>query len=194
MLTINANVTSGGIGANGTGINTSTFGGTGATLTLSCPVVLGNSQTWNVGNATSGNVTVSSVISGAHSITKTGAGTLTLSNASNTYSGTTVNGGLLVFNADGSLGTAPGSPTTNITLNNGEIKNNDTTISLNANRNVSITNTGYIDVGWNLTMTVSGQISGGGNLGLAFDGGTLLLNGSDSYLGNTLLGTTAGPS
>jgi autotransporter-associated beta strand protein len=62
------------------------------------------------------------VISGS-SVTKSGAGTLVLANASNSYTaGTIVNGGVVQVSADGALGAVPGTLTSNITLNGGTLQ------------------------------------------------------------------------
>ena len=67
-------------------------GGTGVTHTISAPLALNNNTTVAVN---SGTLQISGIISGGDDITKTGAGTLTLT-AVNTYSGqTTVSGGTL---------------------------------------------------------------------------------------------------
>ena len=71
---------------------------------ISANLALGANQTWNV--ASTKNLTVSGAVSGAFSLTKADAGTVTLSNASNTYSGgTNLAAGTLNF-ASGALGTA----------------------------------------------------------------------------------------
>lgn len=90
----------------------------GATLTLAGPVNLSNNatnDTLTLGGT--GNTTVSGVIANggtatASKLTKTGAGTLTLTNA-NTYGGaTTISGGTLL--ADNTTGTATGTGTTTV--------------------------------------------------------------------------------
>src|SRR5206468_1220880 len=58
-----------------------------ATATISAPIALGASQTWNVAD-NSQTLSVSGVVSGAFNLTKTGAGVLALTGA-NTYTGTT---------------------------------------------------------------------------------------------------------
>lgn len=115
---------------------------------LSTPIVLGASQTWDAANgnitvsgaiqlgsrfltvAGANNTTLSSSILGTGGITKTGSGTLTLSGA-NTYSGvTTVSGGTLIAANSTALGATSGDTTVasgstlalqgNITIGNGE--------------------------------------------------------------------------
>jgi autotransporter-associated beta strand protein len=62
--------------------------------------------------------TYAGVLSGSGSLIKTGSGTLTLSNASNSYSGgTTINGGRLSITADAHLGNSSGT----ITFGGGEL-------------------------------------------------------------------------
>lgn len=84
-------------------------------LAMSTPVILGANQTWSIN--TGKNFSMSGVISGKQSLTKSGAGTLVLTN-SNTYSGgTTVNGGLLALDYnpnDGQTGTLAGGSTVNV--------------------------------------------------------------------------------
>jgi autotransporter-associated beta strand protein len=57
------------------------------------------------------------------SLTKAGAGTLTLSNTTNSYTGSFITGGTLAVNVDANLGTVPATANTNITFsNNGVLK------------------------------------------------------------------------
>ncbi len=119
---------------------------------------------------------------GTVSLTKIGAGTLTLSGV-NTYSGGTTNaGGILNINADTALGNAaPLTFTGNSTLQAGA--NN---ISLVAGRTVTLNGgTATID-NQAYTMTINGPISGSGAL-TKIGSGTLSLNGASTYTGNTLV-------
>ena len=132
------------------------------------------------------------VISGSGTLSKVGAGTLTLT-GTNTYSGgTTVSGGCLLISSDAQLGVVPDSPAINITLNNGLLMNNASVVTLNVNRNIYLgTGGGFIDPGYTDPFTVNGQMSGVGGLGVAWDGGMVVLKGSNSYAGATTIGTTA---
>ena len=120
----------------------------------------------------------------------------TLTNAENTFTGgANIVGSMLQVASDAMLGPVPASPATNITLNNGQLYNNGGQLTLNVNRNVSIVNTVYIEPGWGPTagITVNGQISRfEASLAVAWDGGALLLNGSNSYQGNTTIGSASG--
>ena len=104
--------------------------------------------------------TISSAIAGGAGLIKAGRGLLTLSGA-NTYSGgTTVSGGgTLQITSDGQLGAVPGSPTTNIALNGGQLYNNGGALTLNANRIISLGSLGgYIQPGSAGAFTIPGQI------------------------------------
>jgi len=129
-------------------------------------------------------------------LTKIGAGWLTLT-GTNTYAGgTTINAGLLQVNSDAALGAVPANEQVNITINNGgELYNDGGQLNLSANRDISLgSGTQYIEPGWGPSgIAVNGRISGSGGLAVAWDGGVLTLNNSNSYHGSTTIGTTAGP-
>ena len=193
-------------------------------VTISAPVTLGAAQTWQnassnlltfsgavanggflltVGGAT--NTTISSVVSGTGGITKSGAGTLTLSNT-NTYKGlTTLNAGTLSVGAARNYGAAGND----ITFGGGTLKitagftaNSGTIFTTNA----ASTGTINVDSGQTLTLgTATTNVastnstlikSGSGTLTISaaqttFDGtlqvdaGTLIIRGSTSVIGDT---------
>jgi autotransporter-associated beta strand protein len=71
-------------------------------LTINSDVVLGQAQTWNVGQL---GLTVNGDISGGHSITKLGAGSLTLAGSNSYTFGTTIREGTLYVANNWALGT-----------------------------------------------------------------------------------------
>jgi fibronectin-binding autotransporter adhesin len=107
----------------------------------------------------SDSVTVSNLITGAGSLTKSGSGTLTIV-ADNTYSGgTTINGGTLQVGDGGTTGS----------IGSGDITNSATVVFNRTN-----------------DLTVAGDISGSGTL-IQSGAGTLVLTGSNSYSGSTII-------
>ncbi len=133
------------------------------------------------------------VISGSGALSKISAGTLTLTGTNSYSGGTTVSGGALAVNGDAQFGAVPASPTVNITLNGGLLTNNGqySVVTLAANRGISLgAGGGYIDPTYEQIFAVGGPISGVGGLGVAWDNGTVLLSGSNSYAGATTIGTS----
>jgi fibronectin-binding autotransporter adhesin len=144
---------------------------TGSTLTVG-----GN----NASGAYAG--TISGTTSGTIALVKTGSGTQTLS-GTNTYTGgTTVNGGVLAITSNSAIGAAAGA----VTLNNGQLADNGSSLSLPVGRNISLATAGYLRT--EAGMTINGQVSGG-NLGIAYGSGTVILAGSNNYAGSTTIGT-----
>ncbi len=83
--------------------------------TLPFTLTTGGTGAFQIDNSAA-NVTLSGLISGGGTLSKTGPGTLTVSNSSNSYSGgTSVSGGTLLTTADSQLG----STSIAITLSNG---------------------------------------------------------------------------
>jgi fibronectin-binding autotransporter adhesin len=128
--------------------------------------------------------------------TKTGAGTLTLSNAGNDYSGpVTVNGGLLSTGtlANGGLASGIGAGTsdpTNLVLQTGGgLQYTGATTS--TDRGFTLTSgVGHVDVAQGgTTLTDSGTVTGAGSL-TKDGGGILVLSGTNNYSGGNLV--TAG--
>ena len=180
-----------------------TFTGTQSLNLGTGAVTLGSSRTVTV-NAN--NLTVGGVISGSgFSLTKAGAGTLTLSGA-NTYSGgTTINAGTLNINNASALGTGTftiGSGSNAIidnttagaitlSTNNAQAWNGNFTFTGTQSLNLG---TGAVTLGASRTvtanannLTVGGVISGTG-FGLTKAGnGTLTLSGANTYSGGTTI-------
>jgi autotransporter-associated beta strand protein len=156
MLTIDATNANGNTPGNGI-----TAGNTSGTNTISAKIGLGSSQTWTVDAG--GALTVSGAVSDfgtGRSLTKAGAGTLTLSGV-NTYSGaTTISAGVLQIGGAGAL-------------NSG-------------NYAADITNNGALQYSSSASQTLSGVISGSGAL-IKGGAGTLTLSGTNTYSGGTVI-------
>jgi autotransporter-associated beta strand protein len=141
------------------------------------------------------NQNLSGAISGNGALTKNGTGTLTLAGNNNYSGGTTLNTGTLV------IGNAAAAGTGTITQANGSsLLKIDTTGTItnamsvyNVQASQSATLSGAITVNnatWDIdtgdTLTISGAVSGNG--GVTKNGaGTLLLNGTNTYNGSTVV-------
>jgi fibronectin-binding autotransporter adhesin len=131
------------------------------------------------------NVTFASALSDTNaSVTKIGAGTLTLSHSNSYTGGAQINGGTLSISADNQLGNGGG-----ISLDGGAL---NTTASFSTNRAIVLYEAAgnAINVASGTTLTASGSvISILGNGGLTTTGpGTLILSGSNnSYSGPTTI-------
>ena len=131
--------------------------------------------------------TLGNTISGTGSLVQAGTGTTTLSGNNSFSGGTFVNAGVLQANTEAQLGASNGA----ITLNGGQLMNNNSDLSLNAARTVTLgPSGGFFEAGWNRTITVAGRIGGTGGVGVVWNAGTLILSGSNSYAGATTIGTT----
>ena len=194
--------------ANGTvsaaGLRTNLSGGNGAISIISN----GNASFGDITtggavftvNIASGNATqvAGKDIAGATALTKTGAGTLILSNT-NSYAGATlVNGGQVLVTDDGGLG-GNGSTTVASTavlaLDNVDIGNENLSLAggtlraagnANIDGNIALTANSIIDV-TGTELTLGGVISGGG-LGIDKQGsGLLTLDDVNTYSGTTTI-------
>ncbi|MEO7933414.1 MAG: autotransporter-associated beta strand repeat-containing protein [Chthoniobacterales bacterium] len=140
-------------------------------------------------NNTANGLTIGSTIAdnGANVVTfvKSGAGLLTLSNTSNTYTGKTyLNQGITNIAAETSLGATPGALVADqLTMAGGTLQFGANNISLSANRGVTLIGAGNtIDTNGN-DATISGIIAGSG-FGLTKTGaGTLFLTAANSFSG-----------
>jgi autotransporter-associated beta strand protein len=140
----------------------------------------------------SDSLTQGTQISGSGSVVQTGTGTLILTASNSHTGGTSATGGVLSISADANLGTAPGSPATNITLNGGELLAT-TSVALNVNRQIAIPgggSGGTLDASAGLTLTVNGAISGAGQLSKGANAGTVILMGGNSYNMTSIVGGT----
>jgi autotransporter-associated beta strand protein len=110
--------------------NTLTLGSSGLDMssatqnvTVNCNLALGVNQTWNV--TATPTLYINGIVSGANSLTKSGAGTMMLLNVANTYQGgTTINTGTLqVGNGGGTPGeeNAAALGTGTVTINSGAV-------------------------------------------------------------------------
>jgi autotransporter-associated beta strand protein len=109
--------------------------------------------------------TVGGIIGGGTiSLTKAGSGTLVLSGANTFSGGTMVNGGTLSVTTDGNLGAIPGAATANSIIVNGGMLNLSGTLTLNANRGITIGSSGgTIGVAASQIVLYGGTIAGTGN-------------------------------
>ena len=188
-------------------IATGSFG-----ATIGCPIVLATNSSFNVADGLSDpDLTVSGVISGAFSITKTGSGTF-LSSGNNTYSGSTsISQGMLKLGSTGTATTGPLGSTGGITfvssgasLNlNGYTLLTSEGLTLNgvglgssgalinssataATWSGTITLASDASIGTTGQITISNVISGGYGI-TKLGGNVLILSGANTYSGVTYI-------
>ncbi|MBB2497162.1 DUF4347 domain-containing protein [Pseudomonas sp. UL070] len=123
----------------------------------------------------SANATLSGVISGAYTLSKTGASTLTLSNT-NTYAGTTVLAGTLSAAGDNNLGSGA------VTLESGS------TLAVTGATTIdnAVVLSGAASISTSANVTVSGVVSGSGSL-TKTGASTLTLSGTNTHTGNVIV-------
>ncbi|MAG67867.1 MAG: hypothetical protein CMK74_18700, partial [Pseudomonadales bacterium] len=180
----------------GTYVSNSTLGITGNNSLGSGQLTLMNSAVLNISGGslitnnivinsppttinTSVDVTISGVISGSSTLTKSGTGTLTLT-GNNTYSNNTIiqAGALSITNGDNiSSGFIAIQNAGRLIVSSSTTLSNNVML-LSANSSVS--------VGSGDSLTLSGVVSGTGSL-IKADSGTLILSGSNTYSGATVI-------
>jgi len=157
----------------------STLQANAATTSISAHPITLNVGTPKFFDSNSNTFSISSSITGFSNLTKIGAGTLILTGTNGYVLGTTVDGGTLAINTDASLGTA-NSP---LNLNTGTTLRSDASLAL-SNRIITLgAGSETIDTN-SFNLTIPGQITGSGAL-TKVGAGTLILTGSNDYLGGT---------
>lgn len=156
------------------------LGSNGTSFTVDNAIVLGSAG--GTLALTGGTATLTGVLSGGGTLTKTGSGIATLG-GNNTYTGaTTVAGGTLALSSGNAI--ADGS---NVTVNSGAtllVSSSETLGSLAGAGVVQVAGTTLTVGGNNQSTTFSGSITSSGSLVKAGTG-TFTLSGSNSYGGNT---------
>ena len=129
--------------------------------------------------AGTGNTTFSGLVSGNGALTKSGSGVLTLT-ANNTHSGsTTISEGTLAVSTPENLGSSA------LTINSAKLRV-DAASAFSYTTPVTLSGTGTVEVSNAANTARFGAFSGGG--GLTKEGpGTMELNGSSTYSGDTLI-------
>ena len=176
-ITIGSNQTIGGLAfGSATTSGNWTFSGSGLSLSANSTFTVNAGSTSSIGNT----------ISGAFSLTKAGAGGLTLSGINN-YTGTTsVTAGILTVSSGGTLGTG----LLNVSGGASVVLNSSSTVS-------NLTGSGVISIAAGNALTIAptggasffnGALSGTGALVKSGNGETVLQgNGSSGYSGNITL-------
>ncbi|WP_294062682.1 autotransporter-associated beta strand repeat-containing protein [Sphingomonas sp.] len=128
-------------------------------------------------------LTHNGAINGPGALTKSGAGTVILTGSNFYLNGTRIEEGVLQVSSNGNLGLASGP----LTFSGGTLR---TTATMELLRFTTIdSDGGTIETAGGTTATIPGSLVGAGRLTKSGDG-TLLLTGTNSYLGGTLV--TAG--
>jgi outer membrane autotransporter protein len=148
-----------------------------ASFTTARAMTLNSSGTISTDPGTT--LTQTGVISGVGSLTKVGAGTLTLLGTNSYSGGTAINAGILAVFADNNLG----APNGGLSFNGGTLEN---TASFTTARAMTLNSSGTISTDPGTTLTQTGVISGIGSL-TKVGSGTLTLVGTNTYSGGTVL-------
>lgn len=162
----------------------------GGSLLISGNISTVGSGNFNIGG--NADIEVSGAISGTQSLFKSsvGGGTLTLSNAGNTYTGiTTIAAGTVKISSEGNLGTTPGAVVSNSLRLRGGVLQTTASLALSATRGVLLSNGGgglSVDAG--TTLTVNGVVAGASTDNLEKSGaGALVFTAANTYSGGTTI-------
>ncbi|HWA96904.1 MAG TPA: autotransporter-associated beta strand repeat-containing protein, partial [Pirellulales bacterium] len=183
---------------NNAGIDTAIFTGTGGTVSLGAAIVAGeldfNQAGYTVADPSGFGLTlggsaptisvssgvaavVSAQLHGTNGLIIDGAGTLTLGNAANDYTGDTVlRGGSLRAWNDSNLGATTG----NVVFDGGTLQ----IAGFASNRTFNVSSSGTIDVSRNFTAMLPGAITGSGSLTKTGWGELRFLNNNTGFTGN----------
>jgi fibronectin-binding autotransporter adhesin len=137
-------------------------------------------------------LTVDKVLTGSGALTKSGAGTVVLTQ-SNTYEGkTSVTAGELSVDDESAFGTAPaGNVADQLTLSGGVLNTTATFVIDDANRGVTLGSAGgTFNPDAATILTVENEIAGSGTL-TKTGNGTLILNDGNTYTGKTVVNAGA---
>ncbi|MEZ5387350.1 MAG: autotransporter-associated beta strand repeat-containing protein [Prosthecobacter sp.] len=160
-------------------------------IAISAPVELGAAQTWEVSDLGASLVVSGQLLGGdGASLTKTGAGTLTLS-GTNSYTGQTiVQEGTLAINSEVRLGDNPATFVAGqLTLDGGALQTTSSMTINDSNRGVLLgAGGGTFNVNSSTTLTMSTTVTGSGDL-TKRGNGTLTLAGANTYTGDTTVFT-----
>ncbi|MEW9570864.1 autotransporter-associated beta strand repeat-containing protein, partial [Rhodanobacter sp. Si-c] len=157
----------------------STLGFAASGLSLGNAITLNGAATVDVASGQSD--TLTGIISGANgSLSKTSAGTLTLSGANTYGGGTTINGGELVAGDDAALGTGAMSMAGGSTLG-------FAASSLSLGNAITFNGAATVDVASGQSDTLTGIIGGVSGSLTKTSAGTLTLSGANTYGGGTTI-------
>jgi fibronectin-binding autotransporter adhesin len=192
-LTLSGSITVGGLDVYTAGYSISSgtlaIGGDGVisnlsaagTATVSSAVSLLASQTWNVAARV---FAVTGVISGDYSITKSGAGTLTLTGANTYTGGTTLSAGYLMVGNDSALGSG------SVTLSGGSLVQGMTaTVGNTITNTINVTGTasfGRLNTDATAAFALAGSLTGSGTLKVVGNKNWNVLSGDNSEFTGTV--------
>jgi autotransporter-associated beta strand protein len=154
--------------------------GTGIGTGLTTLATSGGGFTFNNSRTNGGLLQINAIVSGSSTVTKTGAGTVSLTGVNTYTGGTTINGGTVIANNVASLGATSGA----LTLNAGTL---EIATGFSTTRNITLGNSAStFQIDPSQTYTNTGVISSTGALNKT-GSGTMVLNGANTYTGATIV-------